>query len=138
MYSQRFTCMQRIEPMRNLELDSAYNILWEKCGHYSCYDPLPLGMNKAEHRYLGVTFKEMSVPFDEDTVVRGTWQFKDNWFHTTAEVYNPEKPWMRCPLWDMFKKAWEEQVAVELDDTPSGEGGPSRGARGRHGLDREQ
>ena len=66
----------------------------------------------------------MSVPFDEDTVVRGTWQFKDNWSHTTAEVYNPEKPWMRCPLWDMFKKAWEErvQVAVELDDTPVAKG----------------
>ena len=57
VYSQRFTCMQRIEPMRNLELDSAYNILWGKCGHYSFYDPLPLGMNEAEHKYLGVTFK---------------------------------------------------------------------------------
>ena len=32
VYSQRFTCMQQIEPMRNLELDSAYNILREKCG----------------------------------------------------------------------------------------------------------
>ena len=111
-FSKRFTCMQLMEPLPKLELDSVYNIFWEKCGHYRFYPPLPLATNSAEHRYLGATSKGMSVLFDEDIVVRGTWEFKDTWSHTAAEVYKTEKPWMRCTLLDMFKRAWKERSTL--------------------------
>ena len=69
---------------------------------------LPLKMNKAKHRFSGVLFKGMSVMFDENTVVRST-GFKQH-----------------------------EETLECLEGHSRCQGGPGRGDRRRHGLDRGQ
>ena len=105
IYSDRYDAVNDLD-LASVSVDEkTKEIEWAAIGHYSLLPKLDhVATDPHLHQYAQMQFKGVAVPLDEDQVVRGHWCIRDNWCHMTAQLYNPDKPWMVMTCSTLFKQ----------------------------------